>query len=51
VEKLEQRMRGLDTPVIGRIEKGRFLIDMRTVQQEDEPYLALAIQTALRDGR
>ena len=51
VEKLEQRMRGLDTPVIGRIEKGRFLIDMRTVQQEDEPYLVLAIQTALRDGR
>jgi L-seryl-tRNA(Ser) seleniumtransferase len=51
VEKLEQRMRGLDTPVIGRIEKGRFLIDMRTVQQEDEPYLALAIETALRDGR
>jgi len=51
VEKLEQRMRGLNTPVIGRIEKGRFLIDMRTVQQEDEPYLVLAIQTALRDGR
>ena len=51
VEKLEQRMRGLDTPVIGRIEKGRFLIDMRTVQQEDEPYMVLAIQTALRDGR
>ena len=51
VDKLEQRMRGLDTPVIGRIEKGRFLIDMRTVQQEDEPYLVLAIQTALRDGR
>ena len=51
VEKIEQRMRGLDIPVIGRIEKGRFLIDMRTVQQEDEPYLALAIQTALRDGR
>ena len=37
VEKLEQRMRGLDVPVIGRIEKGRFLIDMRTVQEEDEP--------------
>jgi L-seryl-tRNA(Ser) seleniumtransferase len=51
VEKLEQRMRGLDTPVIGRIEKGRFLIDMRTVQQEDEPYLVLTIQTALRDER
>ncbi len=51
VEKIEQRMRGLDIPVIGRIEKGRFLIDMRTVQQEDEPYLALAIQTAFRDGR
>ncbi len=51
VETLEQRMRGLDTPVIGRIEKGRFLIDMRTVQQEDEHYLAFAIQTALRDGR
>jgi L-seryl-tRNA(Ser) seleniumtransferase len=44
-------MRGLDIPVIGRIEKGRFLVDMRTVQEEDEPYLALAIQATLRDGR
>ena len=51
VEKLEQLMRGLDTPVVGRIEKGRFLIDMRTVQPEDEPYLVLAIRTALGDGR
>ena len=51
VEKIEQRMRGLDVPVIGRIEKDRFLIDMRTVQQQDERYLALAIQTAFRDGR
>ncbi len=51
VDKLEQRMRGLDIPVIGRIEKDCFLIDMRTVPQEDEPYLVLAIQTALRDGR
>ena len=51
VEKFEERMRGLDIPVIGRIEKGRFLIDMRTVQEEDEPHLVAAVPTVLRDGR
>jgi seryl-tRNA(Sec) selenium transferase len=44
-------MRELDVPVIGRIEKGRFLIDARTVQEEDEAYLPLAVSQALRDGR
>ncbi len=50
-EKIEQRMRSLDIPVVGRIEKGRFLIDMRTVRQGDEACLIAAIQTALGDGR
>ncbi|OPY63830.1 MAG: L-seryl-tRNA(Sec) selenium transferase [Syntrophorhabdaceae bacterium PtaU1.Bin034] len=51
VERFEQNMRGLPVPVIGRIEKGRFLIDMRTVQEADEPHLLSGIETALRDGR
>ena len=51
VERLERAMRELDVPVIGRIEKGRFLIDARTVQEEDETYLPLAVAQALRDGR
>ncbi|MGD0229000.1 MAG: L-seryl-tRNA(Sec) selenium transferase [Syntrophorhabdales bacterium] len=51
VEEFEHRMRLLDIPVIGRIEKGRFLVDMRTVQEEDEAYLSFAILTALQHGR
>ncbi len=51
VEKFERAMRKLEVPVIGRIEKGRFLIDARTVQEEDEAYLPVAVSEALRDGR
>ena len=51
VERFEGRMRALDVPLIARIEKGRVLIDMRTVQEEDEPYLLLAVVQALQDGR
>lgn len=34
VEALEQRLRKLPVPVIGRIEKGRLLLDMRTFEME-----------------
>ena len=50
VEAFERRMRGLDVPIIGRIEKGRFLIDMRTIMEEEEHELISGIETALRDG-
>lgn len=34
VEELDRRMRCLPLPVVGRIEKGRFLLDMRTFEME-----------------
>jgi L-seryl-tRNA(Ser) seleniumtransferase len=38
-------------PVVGRIEKGRFLVDVRTVLEEEERDLVLAIGAALADGK
>lgn len=34
VEELDRRMRTLSLPVIGRIEKGKYLLDMRTFEME-----------------
>ncbi len=34
VEELEQRLRSLPLPVIGRIEKGKLLLDIRTFEME-----------------
>jgi L-seryl-tRNA(Ser) seleniumtransferase len=51
VEALEQRMRGIDVPIIGRIEKGRFLIDMRTIMEGEERELVSGIEAALKDGK
>lgn len=34
VEALEERMRRLPVPVIGRVKEGRFLLDMRTFSEE-----------------
>ncbi len=50
VEVLERRMRKLDVPIIGRIEKDRLLIDMRTIQEEDERTLVSGLAAALQDG-
>jgi L-seryl-tRNA(Ser) seleniumtransferase len=50
-EVLEQRLRGANVPVIGRIEKGRFLVDMRTIMEEEERDLVLGIGAALKDGK
>ncbi len=50
VDALERRMRGLGVPIIGRIEKARFLIDMRTIMEEEERELVSGIDAALRDG-
>ena len=50
VQGLEQRMRALDIPIIGRIERDRFLIDMRTIGEEEERELISGIRAALEDG-
>lgn len=38
--KLQRRLRTLPVPVLGRIVRDRFLIDMRTVSGQDREYLA-----------
>lgn len=46
VEDLEARLRTGDPPVVGRISKGKLLLDMRTVRDEELPGLAVAIVAA-----
>lgn len=43
---IESRLRGMEIPVIGRISKNAFLLDPRTLQDDDLPDLAAAL-TAL----
>lgn len=50
VEALEQRLRMLEVPVIGRIENGRFVLDMRTIQKEDEAVLLADLESATKDA-
>jgi L-seryl-tRNA(Ser) seleniumtransferase len=47
VEDFEERLRSLEIAIIGRIEKGRLLIDMRTILKEDELPLVKGIEDAL----
>jgi L-seryl-tRNA(Ser) seleniumtransferase len=49
VDSFEERLRAIEIPVIGRIEKDRFLIDMRTVLREEEGALLSGIETALME--
>jgi L-seryl-tRNA(Ser) seleniumtransferase len=49
VESLEEKLRTLERPVIGRIEKDRFLLDMRTILREEESALLSGIQAALQE--
>lgn len=39
VSQLEREFRLLHTPIIGRIEENRFLLDMRTIQDYELPEL------------
>lgn len=50
LDKLEGRLRNLDVPIIGRIEKDMFLLDMRTVLNDDRDILVSGISAALGDG-
>ena len=40
---LENRLRSIEVPIIGRIENDRFLLDVRTMFEEDFEYIASAI--------
>jgi L-seryl-tRNA(Ser) seleniumtransferase len=40
VNDLEEHLRGSSIPVIGRIEEARYLLDMRTVADDEIPPLA-----------
>ncbi len=50
VNEMEQRLRTADTPVIGRIVKDKFLIDVRTVFDEQLPVLADMVTLVLAGG-
>lgn len=43
-EQLEVRLRCASTPVIGRIAKGLFLLDIRTILPDDLPLLAASLE-------
>jgi len=47
VVRVEQRLRQGDPPVIVRIERGRLLIDLRTVSPEEDGELVAAVKAAL----
>jgi L-seryl-tRNA(Ser) seleniumtransferase len=44
--KLEAALRGYKTPVIGRIKDGAVLLDMRTIQPQDEKEIVAAVAAA-----
>ncbi|RNC68012.1 MAG: L-seryl-tRNA(Sec) selenium transferase [Desulfuromonadales bacterium] len=44
-QEMEMRLRGGEVPVVGRINKGRFFLDVRTLLEVDIPLLAAALQT------
>lgn len=50
IERFEERLRQLTIPIIGRIERDRLLLDMRTIQRQDEKDLIAGIEEALSRG-
>ena len=45
---LEKNMRRNNPPIVGRIEDDRFVVDPRTVQDEDLPIIRSAFETVLK---
>lgn len=50
-QKLESSLRGNVPPIIGRIESDRFLMDVRTLQPEDEAIVCAAFERILEGSR
>jgi L-seryl-tRNA(Ser) seleniumtransferase len=48
VEELEGRLRQGNPPVVARIGKGKLLLDLRTVRDDELPFLAAALLTAAK---
>lgn len=46
-EVLEERLRQIDPPIVGRIYKGQYLLDVRTLFEDDFAYIAQALRAAL----
>ena len=46
VNALEARLRGGSVPIIGRIHEGKFLLDVRTLFEEDFPLIVQALREA-----
>jgi L-seryl-tRNA(Ser) seleniumtransferase len=40
ISKLEKKFRAFSPPIIGRVEKEKFLLDVRTLQKKDFPFIA-----------
>ncbi len=49
VAHLEERLRRLAVPVVGRIEKERFLLDFRTILPDEDDLLISNLQDALKE--
>ena len=47
IQLLEKRLRQAPTPVIGRVEEDRLLLDMRTVVEDEIDLLAESLAAAL----
>jgi len=47
VNRLEEALRTGVRPIIGRIHEGRYLLDVRTLQEEDFPVIVEALKEVL----
>jgi L-seryl-tRNA(Ser) seleniumtransferase len=48
IDEFDRRLRHLEVPIVGRIEKDALILDMRTILMEDKPFIVAGIQNALR---
>lgn len=48
--EIEKKLRLGDTAVIGRIEKDRFILDMKTIDEEDIIFTACVIEKSLKEN-